>query len=124
MPKFKPHLVEKKPRQTADFRECEWKCKTNKEWVTLREKIWDETNGIKGFSTEMTENFKTLHDSLLRLGDGVKKDERNGYQMREMEERIVGYGVFMGSSNRLDDRVKKDERNGYQMREREKRTIG
>ena len=90
MPKFKPHLVEKKPRQIADFRECECKCKTKKEWVTSREKIWDETNGIKGFSTEMTENFKTLHDSLLHLGDGVKKDERNGYQMREMEERTVG----------------------------------
>ena len=59
MPKFEPHIVEKKPRQIANFRECECECecKTKKEWVTLREKILDETNGIKGFSTEMTENF-------------------------------------------------------------------
>ena len=34
-----------------------------------------------------------------RLGDRVKKDERNVYQMREREERTVGYGVFVGSSN-------------------------
>ena len=43
--------------------------------------------------------------------------------MREREERIVGYTIFMGNSNRLDDRVKTDERNGYQMREKEERTI-
>ena len=41
MPKFEPHIVEKKPRQIANFRECECECecKTKKEWVTLREKI-------------------------------------------------------------------------------------
>ena len=33
-----------------------------------------------------------------RLGDRVKKDERNGYQMRAREEKTVGYGVFVGSS--------------------------
>ena len=53
----------------------------------------------------------------------MKKDERNGYQMREREERTVDYTIFMGSSNRLDDRVKIDERTGYEMREREERTV-
>ena len=49
MPKFEPHLVERKPRQTVNFREYECKCKIKKEWVTSREKILYETNGIKGF---------------------------------------------------------------------------
>ena len=57
MPKFEPHLVERKPRQTVNFREYECKCKIKKEWVTSREKILYETNGIKGFSIEMTKIF-------------------------------------------------------------------
>ena len=32
--------------------------------------------------------MKSIHGSLLRLGDGVKKDERNGYQMRERERNL------------------------------------
>ena len=40
--------------------------------------------------------MKNIQDSLLQLGDGVKTDERNGYQMREKEERTVGQGVFVG----------------------------
>ena len=54
----------------------------------------------------------------------MKKDERNGYQMREMEERTVGYIVFVGSSNCIGNKVKTNERNGYQMREREERIVG
>ena len=40
-----------------------------------------------------------LWDFLLRLGDRVKTDERNGSQMREREdEQSVAQGVFVGSS--------------------------
>ena len=37
--------------------------------------------------------------SSNRLDDRVKKNERNGYQMRKREERTVNKGVFVGSSN-------------------------
>ena len=62
-----------------------------------------------------------LWDFLLRLGDRVKTDERNGCQ-NEREERKNGRSakVFLWEPLlRLGDGVQKDERNGYQMRERE-----
>ena len=62
-----------------------------------------------------------LWDFLLRLGDRVKTDERNGCQ-NEREGRKNGRSarVFLWEPLlRLGDGVQKDERNGYQMRERE-----
>ena len=65
--------------------------------------------------------------SSNHLGDRVKTDERNGYQMREREQsaRVLNRRLhcFVGSSNCLGDGVKTDERNGYQMREGEERTV-
>ena len=41
-----------------------------------------------------TVGYTIFVGSSNRLGDGVKTDERNGYQMREGEERTVGYRVL------------------------------
>ena len=67
-----------------------------------------------------------LWDFLLRLGDRVKTDERNGCQ-NERKGRKNGRSarVFLWEPLlRLGDGVKTTERNGYQMRKREERTVG
>ena len=62
----------------------------------------DERNGCQNEREERKNGRSAkvfLWEPLLRLGDGVQKDERNGYQMREREdERSVTQSVFVGSS--------------------------
>ena len=80
---------------------------------------------------ERTVDYTVFLGNSNRLGDEVKTDERNGYGMREKEERTVGKGLeasatpfFWEPLLRLGDGVKTTERNGYQMRKREERTVG
>ena len=46
--------------------------------------------GLRASELKWEKFLKTIHGSLLHLSDRVKKYERNGYQMRESEERTVG----------------------------------
>ena len=42
----------------------------------------------------LTVGYTIFVGSSNRLSDEVRTDERNGYQMREGEERTIGYGVL------------------------------
>ena len=53
-----------------------------------RKKSVDWSLGLRAFELKWDKFLKSIHGSLLRLDDGVKKDERNGYQMREREKLI------------------------------------
>ena len=50
-----------------------------------RKKSVDWSLGLRASKLKWEKILKNIHDSLLRLSDGVKKDKRNGYQMRERE---------------------------------------
>ena len=83
MPKFEPHLIEKKPRQTGDFRDVNANAKERRNGLSWERKSKMRQMGLRAFELKWDKFLKTIHGFQLRLGDGVKKHERNGYQMRE-----------------------------------------
>ena len=50
-----------------------------------RKKNVDWSLGLRASKLKWEKVLKNIHGSLLRLSDKVKKDKRNGYQMRERE---------------------------------------
>ena len=128
MPIFEPHLVQEKknPHKQHIFVNVNANAKQGRNGLPRERKSKMRQTGLRPSQLKWQNFFKTLQGSLLRLSDSMKKDERNGYQMREKKERIICYTVFVGNSNCLSKKSedKWEEWVSNEREERKNRRLG